>query len=81
MSGLVDETKYGLLIRLTHACKFVRLKMFFYQVSRLLLMSTRFGGEWWVETIGPGEKLEGEKGKINQPLFRPFEFYRQSEVT
>lgn len=44
-------------------------------------MSTRFGGEWWVETVRPGEKLDGEKGKFNQPLFRPFEFYCQSEVT
>lgn len=44
-------------------------------------MSTRFGGEWWVETVRPGEKLDGEKGKFNQPLFRLFEFYCQSEVT
>lgn len=48
----------------------------FYQASRFLLMSTRFGGQWWVQTERHRQdtKLEGEKGKLSQPLLRPFEF-------
>lgn len=47
-----------------------------YQVSRFLLMSIRVGGQWWVGTERHRQyrKLEGEKGKLSRPLFRPFEF-------